>query len=118
MFCLGRQADSHLNASARQTAQREPIPVNKPDNCSLCHRHIALQFHHLVPRKVHRRTYFRKHFTREELATGVYVCRKCHSGIHKLFDEMQLAKEFNTLEKLRESAELARHVQWVARQKS
>ena len=93
------------------------MPETKPDNCSLCLRHTALTFHHLVPRKVHRRTYFRKHCSREELARGIYVCRKCHNGIHKLFDEMQLAKALNTLEKLRENTDLDRHVQWVARQK-
>ena len=94
------------------------MPGKKPDTCSLCARNVGLTYHHLVPRKVHRRTYFRKNFTREELARGIYVCRKCHSGIHRLFDEMQLAREFDSLEKLRANDDLARHVEWVSRQKS
>ncbi|MFT5320275.1 MAG: hypothetical protein ACI934_000408 [Pseudohongiellaceae bacterium] len=94
------------------------MPRIKPDNCSLCERHTALTFHHLIPRKVHRRTFFRKNFSREALALGIYVCRKCHSGIHKLYDEMTLARNFNSLEKLRADTPLTHHVQWVARQKS
>lgn len=86
--------------------------------CSLCHRQTALTFHHLIPKKVHRRTHFRKHFSRAELARGIPVCRKCHSGIHRLFDEMHLARELNTLDKLRANDDLARHVDWVARQKA
>ena len=92
--------------------------TDKPGNCCLCQRQVPLTFHHLIPRKVHRRTYFRKHVDREKLAKGIYVCRKCHSGIHKLFDEMRLAKEFNSAEKLKADEDMARHIEWVARQKS
>ena len=91
---------------------------HKPDNCILCKREVALTFHHLIPKKVHRRTFFRKNFTRDELARGIHVCRKCHKGIHRLFDEMHLAKELNPPDKLRADPDLARHVEWVARQKS
>jgi 5-methylcytosine-specific restriction endonuclease McrA len=90
----------------------------RPEACALCLRKVALTFHHLIPKKVHRRTYFRKHVSRDVLAQGIYVCRKCHSGIHQVYDEMLLAKEFNTLQKLSASQELARHVAWVSRQKS
>ena len=112
---MGRTGDSGLTGSLpNYLLMSDP----RPTNCNLCQRQIELTFHHLVPRKVHRRTFFRKHFSRQELSTGIYICRKCHSGIHKLFNEMQLAKDLNTLEKLRENPEIARHVSWVTRQKS
>jgi hypothetical protein len=91
---------------------------SRPNACALCRRHVPLTFHHLIPRKVHRRTYFRKNFSRETLARGIHVCRKCHNGIHKLFDEMQLAKELYSLDRLQASEALTRHVDWVARQKA
>ena len=87
------------------------------ETCCLCQRNTLLTFHHLIPRKVHRRTKFRKNYSREDLAQGIYVCKPCHRGIHKMFDEMTLAKHYDSLEKLMQSEDLMRHVAWVAKQK-
>ncbi len=86
--------------------------------CELCGRDTSLTLHHLIPRKLHRRNFFRKYYTRDELQRGVRVCRLCHNGIHRLYDEMTLGKKLNSLEKLRADTAIARHVAWVARQKS
>lgn len=75
-----------------------------------------LTFHHLIPRKVHRRTHFRKHFSREQLACGIHVCRLCHSGIHRLYDELVLARRLATLDALRADPAIQRHCQWVRKQ--
>lgn len=89
-----------------------------PDHtCVLCRRHVALTLHHLIPRKVHRRRYFRKHYTRDQLNAGILICRLCHRGLHKLYDEMQLAKNLSTLELLLADPLVAKHVSWVARQR-
>lgn len=85
--------------------------------CKLCARDAVLSFHHLIPRKMHRRQHFRKKFTKQQLAEGVYICQLCHRGIHKLYDEMTLAKEFNTLDKLLEDADVQKHINWVKKQK-
>lgn len=84
--------------------------------CRLCKRMTHLTFHHLIPRKMHRRTYFKKHYSRETLNDGIDLCHQCHSGIHKLYDEMQLARVFNTVEALLDDPAVSRHVAWVARQ--
>jgi hypothetical protein len=97
---------------------RQQNKAGEMDRCCLCQRQVPLTFHHLIPKKVHRRTYFKKHFTQKILAKGILVCRKCHKGIHGLHDEMTLARIFNSLEKLRNDPDLLRHVEWVARQKS
>lgn len=85
--------------------------------CSTCGRKTHLTFHHFIPRKVHRRAHFKKHFTKEELQMGVRVCRQCHNGIHRFYDEMTLAKEFADLPSLREDEKLQRFFAWVARQR-
>lgn len=85
--------------------------------CPCCQRHCALTFHHLIPKKLHRRVYFKKHFSREQLNQGLYLCRACHNGIHDHYDEMTLARQFPDLESLRRDAALARHFEWVGRQK-
>lgn len=86
--------------------------------CPACRRETLLSFHHLIPKKVHRREFFRKRYDRQHLALGIYVCRLCHDGIHSRFDEMTLAKQFSDPGKLLAEPSLQSHFDWVARQKS
>jgi predicted restriction endonuclease len=90
---------------------------NHSGRCALCGRHAELTFHHLIPRKAHRRPFFRKHFSREDLAAGVDLCRLCHKGVHRLHDEMTLARRLNSLDALRADPAIARHAAWVRKQK-
>lgn len=85
--------------------------------CPLCGRQVKLTLHHLIPRKVHRRKRFAKHYSRQELNRGIHICRRCHDGIHARYDEMTLATEFASLEALRADEDLQRHFAWVAKQK-
>lgn len=82
-----------------------------------CGRQTALTFHHLIPKKLHRRAFFQKHYNKEQLNTGINICRPCHDGIHDLYGEMELAKRFPTLESLLADEALHRHFAWVAKQK-
>lgn len=92
--------------------QRAPF-----EHCELCNRAIPLTFHHLIPRKMHRRPRFKKAYTRDELNQGIWVCQACHRGIHKLFDEMTLARDFNTLDKLLADPAVQKHIAWVGKQR-
>lgn len=85
--------------------------------CELCGVRRQLTFHHLIPRKLHRRTSFKKHYSREILNTGIDICQPCHRGLHKLYDEMALGKRFYTLDLLLADEAVQRHVQWSAKQK-
>jgi len=66
---------------------------------------------------MHRRAHFKKHFSKEQLNQGIMICRTCHSGIHKRFDEMQLAKTLNSLNDIKRNPELVKFFGWVAKQK-
>ena len=66
---------------------------------------------------MHRRSFFKKHYTKEEKQTGVMICRQCHSGIHRFYDEMTLAKELNTLELIKQDPRLAAFFHWVSKQR-
>ena len=85
--------------------------------CQLCDRTTPLTFHHLIPRKVHRRTRFKKQYSKGELETGINICSLCHTGVHRLYDEMTLAQQFNTIESLIADQSIQAHIQWVAKQK-
>ena len=85
--------------------------------CQLCDRRSKLTFHHLIPRKVHRRARFKKTYSKQELEHGIDICDLCHKGIHRLYDEMTLAQKLNTIEAIQRDPQLQNHIQWVAKQK-
>ncbi len=92
------------------------MPENK--SCALCGGIDLITFHHLIPKSCHRNKWFKKHFTKTEMRErGVYVCRKCHSFIHKQFSEKCLGRELNTVEKLKSNAVIAKYVQWATKNK-
>ncbi len=93
------------------------MPKTKHGECPTCQRITNLTFHHLIPRKVHRRAHFKKNFSRQELNLGIDLCRTCHSGIHRKFDEMTLAKQYRSLDALKSDIELERFFDWVAKQR-
>ena len=86
-------------------------------HCAMCGQRRDLTFHHLIPRKLHRRKRFQKNVDRETLNQGIMVCRICHRGLHKTYDEMTLGTQFNTLDAILADDALARHAAWSARQK-
>lgn len=85
--------------------------------CPFCGRLLTLTFHHLIPKKVHRRSRYRRRFDREELASGIYLCRDCHDGIHANYTEVELAAALSSPEALAADPLLARHFAWVRRQR-
>jgi len=83
--------------------------------CALCGREVPLTFHHYIPRTVHSNKWFKKNFTREQMAEGIDVCRDCHSAVHKFVpSEKELARKYNAREKLLEHEEIATFVAWIS----
>jgi hypothetical protein len=85
--------------------------------CPLCKREIKLTFHHLIPKTLHSKKWYKKNFTKDQLNDGMNICRMCHSGIHDLYDEKTLGKEFNTSEKIINDPAIMKHSKWVSKQK-
>ncbi len=80
-----------------------PAQHNTLAVCPLCDRNIPktqADAHHLIP-KSHRGT------------ETVLLHRICHRQIHALFTETELARQFNTVDKLKSHEEVSRFVQWV-----
>jgi hypothetical protein len=118
-----RKSDSYALEFASDSSSESPTSPTlrrrgaRTGECPLCQRNTALTFNLLIPKKMHRRRFFQKTYKRQQLAEGVYICRLCHNGIHRLFDEMALAKSLNTLENLLQDEALQKHCRWVARQR-
>ncbi|MEC9170571.1 MAG: hypothetical protein VX551_14405 [Pseudomonadota bacterium] len=97
--------------------EKGDLVANKVGQCPCCNRETRLTYHHLIPRKMHKRTYFKKHFSKAELQDGIYICRQCHSGIHRFYDEMTLAKHYFNLQRLLADAQLSSFFHWVSKQR-
>ena len=91
--------------------------VLRTGQCPCCSRILLLTFHHLIPKKVHRRQRFSNSFDRNALSLGIYICRDCHQHIHRTYDEMQLASNYRTPEALINDPVMRPHFQWLARQR-
>ena len=74
-------------------------------HCQICNRETPDQFlekHHLIPKA--------KHGARLE---RIFVCIDCGNIIHKLFSNRELAKEYNTLEKILTNEKIIKWLKWV-----
>ena len=87
--------------------------------CELCQRYeMELTFHHLIPKMMHSKKWCKRMFTREEQKTrGANLCHDCHPNIHKYITERDMARIYNTIEKLLEHPEVSKFVTWVAKQR-
>jgi hypothetical protein len=94
--------------------------MNESFICSLCGRLMkrGSSRHHLIPRTCHRRNWFRKRFSKEEMQTTVAVCGDCHGAIHDLIpDERELGRSYYTLELLQAHPAMEKFLGWVRKQK-
>lgn len=85
--------------------------------CVMCERVRPLTFHHLIPKKTHKRGFAQRKYSKEQRnQSGIDVCTDCHRMIHKTLDHTQLAREYNTLERLLAHPDIDKFVRWVATQ--
>lgn len=100
-------------------AQTEwPLNNTKNEACELCERIKPLTFHHLIPRAVHSTRRFVERYSREDMQSGLDLCKLCHDGIHDIIpNEKELADKFYTKELLLADSRIVKHVSWVKKQK-
>jgi 5-methylcytosine-specific restriction endonuclease McrA len=81
--------------------------------CQLCQSEPAQNFHHFLPRTLHGNKWFKKRFTRQQMARGIHVCKQCHKAIHHFIpDKKELGRRYSNLEKLLAHPDLAKYVRW------
>jgi len=86
--------------------------------CKLCGRECSdVTEHHLIPRTTHKMKRFKKMHTREAMINTVTMCQPCHRAMHQFFSEKELAAKYYTIEKLLANEKIAKHVNWVKKQK-
>ena len=81
--------------------------------CELCESGSIHNFHHLIPQTLHSNKWFKKRYTRQEMAQGLKICKECHDFIHDAEpNEKKLGRLFNTKEKLLSHPKISAYVKW------
>jgi ribosomal silencing factor RsfS len=84
--------------------------------CEICSRDwIDLTFHHLIPRFVHVKAVKRGWHTEDQLQSGAWLCRACHSFVHHVATHEELARAYYTVEKLLEREDVRKFGAWVGK---
>merc|ERR1712154_536826 len=87
--------------------------------CCLCDRMLPLTWHHLIPKCTHE-WYIKLHpeISQDFLNKhGIWICRQCHSGIHDLYTNDELAETYFTLDLLLESDKVQKWIKYASKQK-
>ncbi|AHM58930.1 hypothetical protein D770_03315 [Flammeovirgaceae bacterium 311] len=61
-----------------------------------------MSLHHLIPREEGGR-----------YGPTIPLCQPCHSTIHLVFTNKELAKQYNSVEKLKEAPALQKYLNWI-----
>ncbi|WYZ34292.1 hypothetical protein EsH8_I_000568 [Colletotrichum jinshuiense] len=89
---------------------------DQAEGCELCGRDwIGLTYHHLIPRMVHEKAVKRGWHREDELNNVAWLCRLCHSFVHRFAGHEELARHYYTVELLLEQDEVVRFAQYASR---
>lgn len=96
------------NPQSPVPSHKSPIP--KQMICQLCERNLErLTVHHLIPRQKTKRK-------KVDPSPTINICSACHKQIHGLFDNTHLARELNSLDKLKNEPQMQKFLAWVKKQ--
>jgi hypothetical protein len=88
------------------TSVTSPPPIwvtTRTTACELCERDwVPLTYHHLIPKSTHERVLKRGWHTEEKLNSVAWICRACHSFVHRLASNEGLARWFYTVDLIME----------------
>lgn len=101
---------------ASATAAPPIWSATRTDFCELCEREwIPTTYHHLIPRSTHAKVIKRGWHPEEKLNSVAWLCRACHSFVHRIESNEELAKNWYTMELLRERDDVQDWVKWIGR---
>lgn len=91
-------------------------PGEKATACEICDRDwLPLSYHHLIPRSVHAKVVKRGWHEEWQLQSVAWLCRACHSFVHRIAGNEELAREWYTVERLVGREDVQQWAKWVGR---
>lgn len=101
---------------ASVTAAPPAWAKTRTEACEICERDwIPLSYHHLIPREVHAKVLKRGWHEEFMLNSVAWLCRACHSFVHKMASNEELAREYYTVERILEREDVQDWAKWVGR---
>ncbi|EKM51451.1 uncharacterized protein PHACADRAFT_152211 [Phanerochaete carnosa HHB-10118-sp] len=97
-----------------------PPPVwsrTRTTECEICEREVPLTYHHLIPREVHAKALKKKWHPEEMLNSVAWLCRPCHSTVHRVASNEELAKSWYTVDTLLEREDIQRWRAYASKQR-
>ena len=96
-----------------------PPPIwstTRTSACEICERDwIPLSYHHLIPRQIHAKAIKRGWHEEWRLNSVAWLCRACHSFVHRIASNEELARDFWTVERLMQREDVISWAKWVGR---
>lgn len=78
--------------------------------CQLCNRDVTqLTVHHLIPRQTVKRK-------QANSGATIDICSPCHRQIHSLYSNLELARQLNTIDKLKSEPKMQKFLGWIRKQ--
>lgn len=88
----------------------------RADACEICDRDwIPLSYHHLIPRGVHAKVIKKGWHDEWMLNSVAWLCRACHSFVHRMATNEELAREYYTVDLILEREDVQDWARWVSR---
>lgn len=88
------------------------------NQCELCERVMPIHHHHLYPKEEHKRLIKRKKMDKKYLLSNTAcVCNPCHSAIHRIFTNRQLADSYHTIEDLVEDQNILNWIEFIRKKR-
>ncbi|OJJ47535.1 hypothetical protein ASPZODRAFT_94072 [Penicilliopsis zonata CBS 506.65] len=108
-----------LNEYAAAVAAAPPVWASTRAHttaCEICDRDwIPLTYHHLIPKQVHAKVLKKGWHEPHMLGSVAWLCRACHSFVHRMASNEVLAREYYTVERILERDEVQQWAKWVGR---
>lgn len=105
--------------SAYISAVTTPPPKwieTRTDACEICEREwVPLTYHHLIPKQIHAKVLKRNWHEEHQLNSVAWLCRACHSFVHRMASNEELARQWYTVELICQREDVQKWAQWVRR---
>lgn len=104
-----------MNNYISAVTMRPPNPATtRARACEMCERDwITLTYHHLIPRSVHSKVLKRGWHPEHSLSNVAWICRACHSFVHRMASNEELARQYFTVELILKRDDVQRFAAWV-----
>ncbi|KAK5695676.1 hypothetical protein LTR17_024472 [Elasticomyces elasticus] len=109
--------ESYITTTTAPPPEYTPaLAATRPDGCEMCGReHLPLTYHHLIPRQMHAKAVKRGWHAEWQLNKVAWLCRACHSYLHKIATNEELAKELYSMELVLERPDVMKWAAWIGR---